>query len=222
MKNAIWLFLYFVINADRKTGFLFRKIRTISSDMGISKDSVSRWLRILKQEGYIDVDNTGRSLNIYVENWRSLPKGAKIQQQKQEISSSRCWKNPVSGRPSDGQNAANLSQEIKDASSPNDITIKRDILKSDIDGNEYIESIEELKPRNKRETQALEIAKSLNDLQALPLYLSYCKKYPDHLLRKVLGEVLEIPQSKIKKTRGALFNYLIQKYDKRDSKYSSN
>lgn len=35
MKNAIWLFLYLMINANRKSGFLMRKIRTISSDMGI-------------------------------------------------------------------------------------------------------------------------------------------------------------------------------------------
>ena len=115
-----------------------------------------------------------------------------------------------------------LKNTQEEQASPIDISIDKNILKIEIDKKDYPESIRRFKPRNKQELLALDLAKALNDLKALPLYLSYCKKYPDHLLRKVLGEVMEIPHSKIKKTRGALFNYLIQKYDKKDSKDSSN
>jgi hypothetical protein len=65
---------------------------------------------------------------------------------------------------------------------------------------------------------ALDIARELNDLKSLPLYLSYAKKYPETLLRKYLGEVKEIPIKKIKKGRAALFNYLIKKYAQETSK----
>ena len=68
------------------------------------------------------------------------------------------------------------------------------------------------KPQTEKELLAADLAYKLNDLSNLPLYISYANKYPDNLLRKVLGEVMEIPQSKIKKTRGALFNHLVQKY----------
>ena len=43
------------------------------------------------------------------------------------------------------------------------------------------------------------------------MYLSYTKKYPEPLLREVLGQVMEIPTERIKKSRGAFFNYLIRK-----------
>jgi DNA-binding Lrp family transcriptional regulator len=74
------------------------------------------------------------------------------------------------------------------------------------------------RPETREELLALDIARELNDLKSLPLYLSYAKKYPETLLRKYLGEVKEIPIKKIKKGRAALFNYLIKKYAQETSK----
>ena len=39
------------------------------------------------------------------------------------------------------------------------------------------------------------------------------------LLRQTLGEVMEIPQERIKKSRAALFNHLIQKYAQNHKDY---
>ncbi len=72
-------------------------------------------------------------------------------------------------------------------------------------------SFKGLKPKTTEYFLAVDIAEALHDPQGLPLYLSYAKKYPENLLRRVLGEVKEVPVEKIKKTRGALFNHLIQK-----------
>ena len=68
------------------------------------------------------------------------------------------------------------------------------------------------KPQSQKEQLAVDLAARLEDLRSLPLYLSYAHKYPEGILRKALGEVMEIPLSKIKKSRGALFNHLVQKY----------
>jgi DNA-binding MarR family transcriptional regulator len=73
-------------------------------------------------------------------------------------------------------------------------------------------------PKTREELLALDIARELNDLKALSLYLSYARKYPESLLRRVLGEVKEIPIRRIKKGRAALFNYLIKKYAQKASK----
>jgi biotin operon repressor len=73
-------------------------------------------------------------------------------------------------------------------------------------------------PKTREELLALDIARELNDLKALSLYLSYARKYPEFLLRRVLGEVKEIKPEKIKKGRAALFNYLIKKYAQKASK----
>jgi len=75
-------------------------------------------------------------------------------------------------------------------------------------------SFKGFKPKTREELLALDLARDLNDLKSLPLYLSYAKKCPESLLRKVLGEVKEMPAEKIKKSRAALFNYLIKKYAK--------
>jgi hypothetical protein len=75
-----------------------------------------------------------------------------------------------------------------------------------------ITTFKEFRPKTREELLALDIAEALDDYNGLPLYLFYAKKYPEHLLRRVLGEVKEIPAEKIKKSRGALFNHLIKRY----------
>src|SRR5206468_12084 len=63
---------YFLLNANRRSGLLMRKIETICNTMGITRDTAQRWLRILRQGGYIKTVNTGRSLTIQVTRWKPL------------------------------------------------------------------------------------------------------------------------------------------------------
>lgn len=93
-----------------------------------------------------------------------------------------------------------------------------------INNIDYIKSLKSdfraFKGRNQKTREKLlacDLVEALNDPKGLPFYLSLAKKYPESLLRKVLGEVKEIPSHKIKKSRGALFNHLIQKYAKEAS-----
>jgi hypothetical protein len=72
------------------------------------------------------------------------------------------------------------------------------------------------KPRSREELLAMELARDLDDYQGLPFYIYLSKNYPESLLRKILGQVKNIPQDKIKKSRGALFNHLIHKYREKD------
>jgi hypothetical protein len=60
---------------------------------------------------------------------------------------------------------------------------------------------------------ANEIAETLKDKEALPYYLTLTKKYHESFLRQTLAKVMSIDETQIRKTRGALFTYLInQKY----------
>ena len=70
-----------------------------------------------------------------------------------------------------------------------------------------------------KETFAKELAEILNDTDALSLYFNFVEKYPESLLREVLAKTLAIPDEKIRKTRGALFNYLIKQHDKTSRHY---
>jgi hypothetical protein len=74
------------------------------------------------------------------------------------------------------------------------------------------EWINNFRPVNKEHHLALEVARSLDDLENLALYLSYCRRFPESLIRDTLRIVQGIPAHKIRKSRGALFNYLIQKH----------
>ena len=67
----------------------------------------------------------------------------------------------------------------------------------------------------KEEILAGDLADGLDDKLNFAFYLSVARRYPEDFLRKVYSHVKEIPLNKIKKSRGALFNYLVQKYENR-------
>jgi hypothetical protein len=71
MKNAVWLFLHLVLHADRRNGRLKRKCRTIAEEMGMPEKTIQRWLRTLKNNGYIETKNTGRCLEIGIKLWKN-------------------------------------------------------------------------------------------------------------------------------------------------------
>jgi hypothetical protein len=93
MRNALWLFLYLLLNANRQGGFLIRKLKTISSDMGVGRGTTLRWLDILRKHGYIATANTGRALFIQVKKWKPLPEVSKMRYQKFQIPDIRGLKN---------------------------------------------------------------------------------------------------------------------------------
>jgi hypothetical protein len=76
-------------------------------------------------------------------------------------------------------------------------------------------------PMNHEDALALarDISDALNDYDAFQLYLSYAQTYPKEKLVQLLERVLSIPIEKIKKSRAALFTYLVEQYakDKRDN-----
>lgn len=59
---------------------------------------------------------------------------------------------------------------------------------------------------------ALDIATALKDPHALSLYLGYAVAIPHEILQEILTKVLSIPEDKIKRSRGALFTHLIERY----------
>lgn len=78
--------------------------------------------------------------------------------------------------------------------------------------NAKTDNSKKFQPETREELLALDLAEALEDRKSLPLYLYYAKKYPENFLRRILGAVKEIPDDKIRKSRGAFFNYLIKKH----------
>lgn len=63
---------------------------------------------------------------------------------------------------------------------------------------------------SKEEKLAREIADALNDNDSLAVHIAFAEKYSESFLRKTLQRVLTLPQEQIRKTRGALFTYLVK------------
>lgn len=72
MKQAVWLYLYFLLNADAREGTLFRKLSTINQDMGIPLRTIRRWLSVLRKHKYITADFNGYSWQIAINKWRPI------------------------------------------------------------------------------------------------------------------------------------------------------
>ena len=71
------------------------------------------------------------------------------------------------------------------------------------------------------ERLAYRVADGLGDVENLRLYQSYCRRFPADLILKAYVRAKEPAPDKIKKSRGALFNFLVQLYA-RKAKYNSN
>jgi hypothetical protein len=215
MKNAVWLYLYLLLNANRKTGTLMRKIGTVSCDMGVTRDTVLRWLKVLRLGGYVQTINTGRSLTIQVTRWKALSGVGKAHLQKSERTNFRDGNDPtprqdaVRGIPLHNGAVPGL------AAGGNDTKMKKNKM-NDTRGEVAYKHTERgftgIGAGVRQELLAQELAKALNDAAGINLYRSYAGKYPERLLRKVLAEVEALPQERITKGRGALFNYLVQYY----------
>ena len=67
------------------------------------------------------------------------------------------------------------------------------------------------KPK-KREHLAFMIADAFNDLGQIKLYVTYCKKHPLTVIHRAFAEAKSYPEARIKKSRAAIFFYLLKTY----------
>jgi hypothetical protein len=217
MKNAVWLYLYLLLNANRKTGLLFRKIETISNGLGVTRDTAFRWLKVLRSGGYIETVNTGRSLTIQVTRWKALAGVGKTHLKKSEISNFREGKYATSPQARLRAIPPRIKAVPVLATGSNETKMQINIMndpRGGIDNKPTERGFTRIGASLLQELLAQELAKGLNDAAGINLYRSYSAKYPEWLLRKVLVEVEAMPLEQITKGRGALFNYLVQHYAK--------
>jgi len=173
--------------ANSKTQSCFPTRKALADILGLSRRTVARKINVLRQSGLIEVIKKNRS-NVY---YLLSPQVTSVTE--------GCDKNDTSY-----MTPGNTNKKKRIRINNNDID-EINSLKSDF-------AFKGRKPRTREEVLALDLAIALHDIKGLPFYLSLTKKYPESLLRNTLSEVKELPIERIKKSRGALFNHLIQKY----------
>ena len=66
---------------------------------------------------------------------------------------------------------------------------------------------------------AHELAATLKDPEALPLYMQYARRFQETFLRKKLAQTMSVEELKIKRSRGALFTFLVNQGDNGGSRH---
>lgn len=187
MGIAVYNFLASLANRNQSC---FPSQKYIAESLGYSRTTINKTLKLLEENGFIRIEKRSRYHCVY------------------QLLKVRCEDNETQ------MSSRGNSDVTQGDSNNNKLTrnINNIVMKNRNFLNSSRNTFKRFRPRNKEQLLALDLTEALNDHKNLPLYLSYSKRYPESFLRKVLGEVKEVPAEKIKKSRGALFNYLVKKY----------
>jgi len=162
----------------------FPSQKYIADNLGYCRATVNRAMKRLEENGLVRVEKRSRYHCVY------------------HLLKIRCNSNET-------QMSHRRNSELRQ-SYTNDNKRSRNI--NNIDNKRFFNRNRAFKPGTREELLAFDLASALDDLNGLALYISYARRYPESILRRLLGEVKEIPQEKIRKSRAALFNHLVCKY----------
>ncbi len=187
--GAVGILVYsFLASLADSNQSCFPSQKYIAHKLGYSRATINRALRRLENSGLIRIEKRSRYHCSYL------------------LLKVRCNSSETQ--------MSNLCNSDVHQSYTNDNKLTRNINNNDMEDKNFLRrsSFDRFKPNTREELLALDIANALNDQRSLPLYLLYAKRHPEPLLRRLLGEVKEIPPERIKKSKAALFNHLIKRY----------
>jgi hypothetical protein len=212
LRLALALHLYLILHADWQTGVVIRKLRTIARDMGTPVRTIGAWMQRLRRGGYVTVKRTGHALVIRVQNWRS-PWQEPADQSGRTLpirSAGSCRTFAAkqrNGRMNSSQSAAR--RPLNDIRSTKSLIQRRSTDKDTAAATPNGDRHESLM---RQELLAVNLADGLGDRANLPHYVRYARRYPEALLRRLLGEARAVPASAIKRSRAALFESLLKRH----------
>src|SRR5712692_2351195 len=213
MKSALGLYLYLLMHADRRSGRLVRKYGTIARDMGFPVRTIRDRMRRLYFYDYVRITKTGRAMIIDVLKWRP------IGQDRAALSGTIL---PVrvteSGQARNGESPGSQQRrgEIEAESIANESILTRGIKRKRIVTDDSFTDSDskpgEDESRVRLELLAQDLAAGLNDPAHLPRYRKYAHRFSESLLRRLLSEARATPEREIKRSKAALFEYLLKQH----------
>ena len=168
----------------------FPSQKYIGVKLGYSRATINKTLKVLKDQGLIEVKRRNR----YHLSYRLIDPRCQIQETEMSM----------------GRNQDVISRNTNN-NQPISINNYIDEHKKRLISNEHQNIRREL-ARTREELVAADIASGLKDSKNMLRFINLAKKYPESVLRRALSEIREVPDHKIKKSRTALYNYLIKEY----------
>ena len=182
--TGILVYSFLASLADR-TQACFPSQKYIAESLGYSRATVNRAIKTLEKNGLIRIKKRDRYHLTYF------------------LVEPRC-------KASETQMSNRRNSDVKQMNTNNNKLTRN--INNNVSKDFLNFSFKRFVPKTKEELLAKDLAEELNDQKNFLLYLYYAKKYPESVIRKALGEVKETPPERIKKSKAALFNYLIKKY----------
>lgn len=216
LRISVWLLLYFFLHVDRQTGATVRKQETIARDTGWAIRTIRSWMRELERAGYIVVARSGRAARIQVVGWRPIGRGSAGQTGRDlpirpaKIGTARP---PVTPKVEQGRAEIDSSPDPNKSSSTRIPIQECDAVLKNQSWSGASEEVSDLEAR--RMLLARDLAEGLGDQGNLQHYVSLASRYPDDVLRRLMSEARAVPEREIRKSRPALFNHLLKRYDQR-------
>ena len=161
---AVYSFLAVMADSDQSC---FPSQKYIGDKLGYSRATVNKALKRLEMNGLIIVSRTNRYHCVY------------------HLLKVRCKAGETQ--------VSNIGNSGVIYFDTNDNNITRNNNDIDNDDKKMKKYEKEFIPRTREELLAYDLSQALNDRNGLALYLSYSKRFPESLLRRTLGEVMEIP-----------------------------
>lgn len=72
MGSSVWMYLYLLTYANRKTGIARRRLSQIREDTGYPLRTIQRHLKRLAERRYISLSRSDRYLQAHIKNWKSF------------------------------------------------------------------------------------------------------------------------------------------------------
>ncbi len=223
LDGAIWLLLYCFLCADRRTGEFSRKYATISTDTGTPARTIRAWMRRLREREYIATTGNGRSVHVRVLRWRSTGPRQTLAGPNDNLLPVRAARNGLDQR-ARGEISEGPCGQFGGGRRANKSLLTRSYLQQQNGlqplGSRTRTSDENAFGTSREELLAVDLAEGLRDAKGLNQYRAYARRYPETLLRELLSEARAVPAEKIKRSRAALFRYLLNHHVNEDTTHS--
>jgi biotin operon repressor len=162
----------------------------IATHLGCSRAAVNSAIRRLREAGLITVNKVGRNSCSY------------------RLLEARC-------QPEKTDESTGVNKEVNGSDTNNNqLTRINNNTIVCVKENEHENG---QRPETRKELFASEMAEKLDDRRNIRQYLFYSRRFPEIILREFLSQSLQTPSHRIKKSRAALFAYLVKIYDQQTS-----
>lgn len=189
-SSGIAVYNVLAFYANQKTQTCFPSQRSIAELLGLSRMTVNRKIRQLKELGLLDVARLKNHCSYFL----LRPDESSTLQ------------------PCNLGDTRDVTPEDRNNNNRTKIN-NNNVEDKNIDSDD--DFLRRFKPQTKEELLALDMAQAVNDLKSLPIYLNYARILPEEVIREIISWIKRIPEENIRKSRASLFNYILKQYAKK-------